>query len=257
MCLFLGIWVNCLSQSQIDAYSLATSSADICSPQRSVLNRNPASIVDLSHQGISVNSVLPYGLSSLRSSSIGYTGKVWQKPIALDYAVSNFEQYSEHLFALSTGMKIAEHWNVGIKLIDKIIRTEENLQSVWHVELGVVEKHSKALSTGLYFRYKNKQEDVGLNQTKIAIGIQYQLNSYIKNFSSVEASKNSKIALRTAFTFDWKKAVQMHLGFSSVDAPISTGISLRVQSIDVNLSTSYHQQLGISYGMGLCYVMKK
>lgn len=249
--------MNCSSQSQIDAYSLATSSADICSPQRSVLNRNPASIVDLPHHGISVNSILPYGLSSLRSSSIGYTGKVWQKPIALDYAISNFEQYSEHLFAFTTGLKIAEHWNVGIKIIDKLIRAEENIRSVWHAEIGVVEKHSKALSTGLYFSYKNKQEDVGFNKTKLGIGIQYQFNSYLKNFTCVEASKNSNIAMRTAFTFDWKKSTQLHLGFSSVDAPISTGISIKVQSIDVNLSTSYHQQLGISYGMGLCYVMKK
>lgn len=257
MCLFLGIWMNCLSQSQIDAYSLATSSADIYSPKRSVLNRNPASIVDLQHHGISVNSILPYGLSSLRSSSIGYTGKVWQKPLGLEYSISNFEQYSEHLIAFATGLKIAEHWNVGIKLIDKIIRAEENNRSIWHVELGVVEKHSKNLSTALHFSYKNKQEDVDLNQTKLAIGIQYQFNSFVKNFTCVEANNNSKIAMRTAFTFDWKKSTQLHLGFSSVDAPISTGISLSVYSIDVNLSTSYHQQLGISYGMGLCYVMRK
>lgn len=255
--LFIIFCTNVSSQSLIDAYSLGNASADLCSPQNSYLNRNPASLTNQKNFAVSVNSILPYGLSALRSSCISISGIVFRKAMALDYSITHFEQYSEHLWSYSSGLKLAKHWSFGIKVINKIISSEVLQKSAFQAELGIIEQHNKKLNSALYFSYKNKQEDVGLNQSRLAIGIQYEFSSLLKNNFTVIANKTGGIAFRTSFQFTSKNYTQLLLGFSSVDAPVSTGISICWKSIQCITSASYHQQLGLSYGLGVCYVQQK
>ncbi len=240
------------AQLLYDSYSMATSSADVCSARGTYLGRNPASIAQQKSTQIGLEQILPYSISSLRANLFYFSSKYKNQYYALEYQQQGIDGYREYLSGLSVGMNVHENMLLGIKIVGAALNIqEESIQMRYRVELGIVQHLHKKLEAGLHIRLRtNKTIEVWQN-TALSMGLRYLLDSKLPLHVSVEMSELGPTRVRAAMEYMLGKALAVRLGWNNKDAALSGGIGYNLGKYSLNMSTSYHNRLGLSYGLGM------
>lgn len=240
------------AQVLYDSYSMATSSADVCSNKGFFLGRNPASVAEQKSMQFGIEQCLPYSIRELQSNLLYFSGKYKKQGYAFEYQQQGIEEYREHLASLSTGMKVHEKISIGIKIVSAAMKVrEENLQMRYRVELGLVQYLHKKIELGLHLKLRTNKTIEVFQNTALSMGMRYLLDPKLPIHVSVEMSELSPTKVRAAMEYMLGKALAVRLGWNNKDAALSGGIAYNMRKYFVNMSTSYHNRLGLSYGLGM------
>jgi hypothetical protein len=239
-------------QVMYDSYTMSIASADVCSSRGTYLGRNPGSIAEQENVMIGVSQLMPFGISGLRTNTLYVSGKVNKQGYSFDYSQQGIEGYKEHLASLTAGMKLNQNLSLGVKIVSAIVLIrEETIQKNYRVELGIVERFSNKLSAGIHLKLRTNKAIVVFQNTALSMGLCYLLDSKLPFYVSIEMSELGPTRIRAGMEYLIGKALAVRIGWNNKDAALSSGLNYRFKKYNIEMSTNYHNRLGLSYGVGM------
>lgn len=259
LCCWIIIFAN-YAEAQVvfDAYGMATSSADLFSSKGIFISKNPASIASIEFTSIQTSQIIPYSIPNFSTNAFSISGRIKNKCFALEYAQSGIHQLKAHYLSLTTGLKLSKNIDLGIKIINRTQAILEEEKSVeYHVEAGLIQQLNKKIKSAIYLKYRTTKAISEFNKTTVFIGISYLIDpkfiSYLKVSMDEEGQFNSNVALE----YNLKKYIHCRIGWNGNENGFCGGLGYCLKNINIDVSTSYHNNLGMSYGAGLCYKISK
>lgn len=247
------LWVtSARAQVMYDSYTMSMASADVCSSRGMYMARNPASIAEQKNVMIGVSQLMPFGISGLSTNSFYVSGRYKKQGYSFDYAQQGIEGYREHLSSVTAGMQLSKNLSLGVKIKSiALVAAEEPLQMNYLLELGIVERIGNKLSTGIHFKLRTHSFSTVFQNTALSMGLCYLLDPKLPFYFSIEMSELGPTKIRAALEYTIGKALAVRLGWNNKDAALSSGFAYHFKKYSIEVSTSYHNRLGLSYGAGL------
>jgi hypothetical protein len=231
---------------------MSIASADVCSGRGTYLGRNPASIAEQQNLMIGVSQLMPFGISGLSTNTFFLSGKVKKQGYSFDYSQQGIEGYKEHLASLTAGMQLNQNLSLGVKIVSAaVFISEETTQLKYRVELGIVERFGNKLSAGIHLKLRTSKSIEVFQNTALSMGLCYLLDSKLPFYVSVEMSELGPTRIRAGMEYLIGKALAVRIGWNNKDAALSSGIYYRFKKYNIEMSTNYHNRLGLSYGVGM------
>ncbi len=240
------------AQVMYDSYTMSIASADVCSGRGTYLGRNPASIAEQQNGMIGVSQLMPFGISGLSTNTFYVSGKYKKQGYSFDYSQQGIEGYKEHLASLTAGMQLNQNLSLGIKMVSAaVFINEETTQLKYRVELGIVERFGHKLSAGIHLKLRTNKSIEVFQNTALSMGLCYLLDSKLPFYVSVEMSELGPNRIRAGMEYLIGKALAVRIGWNNKDAALSSGLNYRFRRYNIEMSTNYHNRLGLSYGVGM------
>jgi hypothetical protein len=231
---------------------MSIASADVCSSRGTYLRRNPASIAEQQNLMFGVSQLMPFGISGLSTNTFFLSGKVKKQGYSLDYSQQGIEGYKEHLASLTAGMQLSQNLSLGVKIVSAaVFISEETIQLKYRVELGIVERFGNKLSAGIHLKLRTSKSIEVFQNTALSMGLCYLLDSKLPFYVSVEMSELGPTRIRAGMEYLIGKALAVRIGWNNKDAALSSGLNYRFKKYNIEMSTNYHNRLGLSYGVGM------
>lgn len=243
-------------QAQVynDAYTIATASADICSSNGLVLNKNPAIITDFDQPQIRLSQVIPYSILALQGNAISTAFKIKRTYFALEYAQLGKENFKYHLLNLASGIRINHNTSVGTKLIfhqHKQYEIEQN--PYFTAELGINQILNVKMRYGIQAVYQINNSRAYDNESFIKIGCSYSLDQKLNTYCSVKMNEFGLLVGSMALEYRLHRNISTLAGWNTLESAFCTGIQYQIKRSRIEIGASYHPILGFSYAVGLCY----
>lgn len=252
--MFLSIIRSANAQHIFDAYSMSTASADLCSSTGIFISKNPAGIVDIDYSSIQASQVLHFSIALLSTNSLSIKSKFKNKGYAIEYSQAGLQNFKINLISFTTGLKLSKNSSFGVKIINRILPTDEQeIQSVFSVELGAIQQISSQLKSALHLKYNANSNLTSTTKSTLGMGLSYLIDPKFVSYVAIEMNEDGLFTGRAAVAFTMSKHMSTSLGWSSSETNLGGGIRYSINKIDFEMSTSYHNNLGMSYGAGLCY----
>ncbi len=242
------------AQIIFDAYSLSTASADLISSKGIFLTKNPAGVVNIEGFTVEFSQIIPYSIPNLSTNAISVKGKWKENRFALEYAQTGIRQFKAHYWGLSTGLKISKNTDLGIKILTRtqpIIN--EQTSFTFLLEGGIIQQPFSRLKTALLLKYRMNEDISEYTKSSISIGVEYVIDPTFINYLSIEMNELGELYFRAAIDYTIKKNISIRIGWNSNENSICGGFSYGLKNMKIEMSTSYHNNLGMSYGAALCY----
>lgn len=250
--LFLFILTHFVSAQQIvDAYQLSTSNADMLSANGIYIGKNPSALPTSKHHKIQFSQLLPYSISNLNSNSFSYSKNIKNKAFAIEYLQSGLDDYKEHLVCLVTSTELSKNLSLGIKIVN---RTRVLQEVAWdnsiQYEIGIQQYLNKNFQLGIHYIHHSFDDDI---KQRLCIAIQNSWGKKINGFANFEMKENGTLYARAAINYNIQPNISVRIGWSNRESLFSSGLAYTWRSFSVELGTSIHQNLGLSYGAGFCF----
>lgn len=241
-----------------DAYGMSTASADLISPNGIFISKNPASVVNINSTSFLTSQIIPFSIPNLSANTISIVGKWKSKGYALEYSQSGIKQYKVHYFSFSNAIKISKKIDLGLKLLSRTqVLIDADNYTNYGIEIGIVQHLSNRFNTGIHLKYRTSKSISAFEKSSVAVGLNYYIDPKLIGYVTMEMSETGEIYLRSAFDYSIKKFLSTRIGWSSTEGSFCGGIGYSIKQLKVEVSTSYHNNLGMSYGAALCYTIGK
>ncbi len=243
-------------QAQVfnDAYTIATASADMCSNNGLMLNKNPASITGIEQPQIRLSQVIPYSILALQGNAISSTFKIKRTYFSLEYAQLGKENLKYHLLNLVSGIKIDQRTSLGTKIVyHQYKRFEIEQNPYFTAELGMNQVLSKKMKYGVQAAYNVNKLRAYDNESFIKIGCSYTIEPRFNTYCSVKMNEYGLLVGSMAIEYRLHKNISTQAGWNTQESAFCTGIQYQIKRSKIEIGSSYHPILGFSYAVGLCY----
>ena len=243
------------SYTGFGAYSL--SHADIFS-----FTSNQASLAQLKNISAGVYGERRFLLSELNNYTAVVGLPTHSGNFGLKAGYSGFSDYNETQLGIAYGRKLGNKVDIGAQFNYHGIRISSyGNASAISFELGTVLHLTDKLHTGVHINNpvggkfgKDQQEKLSSVYT---VGLGYEASQ--KFFISIEMEKEEDQPVNVNAGFQYKFIPQLlaRAGMSSATSSAWIGLGLTIKSLRLDVTTSYHPQLGITPGLLLLFNMNK
>lgn len=237
-----------------DAFTMSTASADMCSSNGLMLNKNPANITGVDQLQIRLSQVIPYSILALQGNAISTTFRIKRTYFALEYAQLGKENFKYHLLNLASGIVIDHRTSIGTKIIyhqHKQYEIEQN--PYFTAELGMNQILNAKMRYGIQAVYNVEETRAFNNESFIKIGISYKIDPKLNTYCSVKMNEYGDLAGNMAIEYKLHKNISTLAGWNTLESAICSGIQYQIRKSKIEIGSSYHPILGFSYAVGLCY----
>lgn len=237
-----------------DAYTIATASADMCSSNGLMLNKNPANITGVEQAQIRLSQVIPYSIPALQGNAISTTFRIKQTFFSLEYAQLGKENFKHHLLNIVSGIRIDQKTSIGTKIVFHQYKQFEIEQNPYFsAELGMNQILSKKMKYGIQAVYQINDSRAYDNESFIKIGCSYALDQKLNTYCSVKMNQYGLLVGSMAIEYKLHKNISSQAGWNTLESAFCTGIQYHIKRSKIEIGSSYHPILGFSYAVGLCY----
>ena len=191
-----------------------------------------------------------YGVFALPVKKQGVFG------ISVNYFGDN--SFNQSKIGIGYGRKLAENVSVGLQLDYIGTKTiEAGTGSAFTFDLGILYQPVKTLTIGAK-AFNPIRAKTGLDYEEelpaiINVGLAYQPSEKI--MICAEGEQNIDDDLRAKFGVEYHIIDQLFLrgGYISNPSMYTCGIGVTIKALKIDISSQFHQQLGLSPGLGLSY----
>jgi len=235
----------------LGAYSL--NHADVFS-----FTTNPASLSQLKNAAIGVYGERRFLLSELNNYTAAFGLPTNTGNFGLKTGYNGFSDYNETQIGLAYGRKLGSKIDIGAQFNYNSIRIAGygNATAI-SFELGTVLHLTDKLHAGVHAanpiggKYgKDQQEKLSSVYT---IGLGYDASDKFFVSFEIEKEEDRPVNVNAGMQYKFLPQLLARAGISSATSSAWVGLGLSIKSVRIDVTTSYHPQLGISPGLLLLY----
>ena len=219
---------------------------------------NQASLAQLKSTSVGVYSERRFLLSELNNYTavIGLPTKSGNFGLKANYA--GFSDYNETQLGLAYARKLSNKIDVGLQFNYNSIRinTYGNASAI-SFEAGTVLHLTEKLHAGLHINNpvggkfgKDQQEKLS---SVYGFGLGYDASEKFLVSLEIEKEEDQPVNVNAGFQYKLISQLLVRAGMSSATSSAWLGLGLTVKSFRLDVTTSYHPQLGITPGLMLLY----
>ncbi len=184
---------------------------------------------------------------------------------AIGFSVTSFgySAYSENKAGLSYGIKLAEKVAVGVQLnyLNNRLTGDYGQSNTFTAAIGVISPLTKELTVGVHIYNPNRTKLADYNNERVPtimkLGLDYKFSE--KVFLAVEAEKDINFSPVVKVGVEYHAIEMLYLrgGISTNPTLSSFGFGLKLKDFKLDISSSFHQTLGLTPSVSLIYVKSK
>ncbi len=191
-----------------------------------------------------------YGVAALPTNKAGVFG------LSANYAGDN--TFNQTKIGIAYGRKLAENVGIGVQL-DYVGTKTETVGSgaAFTFDIGILYKPVKNLSIGAKvfnpIRAKTGMDYIEEIPAIINVGLAYKPSAKVT--ICLEGEQNLQDDLRFKAGAEYNIIDQLYLrgGYLSNPSMLTAGIGIKIKSLNLDFSSQFHQQLGLTPGVGISY----
>ena len=183
--------------------------------------------------------------------------------IGLSVTSFGFELYNETKAGLSYGMRFGDKFSMGVQLNYLNTSLTQNYGSKTSITgaVGLIAKLSKELSLGVHVynptRAKLAEYDNERVPTVMKLGLDYRFSNKVMLAVSTEKDVNFDAVVNAGIEYHIIEMLYLRGGISTNPTQYAFGIGMKFKDFKVDLSSSFHQTLGITPAISIVYSRKK
>jgi hypothetical protein len=193
-----------------------------------------------------------YLVKQLNHSSFLAAIPVKKGTFGISYNGFGYTQFKQDKFGIAYGILLSENFSVGVQLNYHSIRIGDiyGRTNALTAALGFQGKLSKQITVAAHVLNPNRSKLADYNNERmpsaIKLGIQYAYSEKLN--LQLEADKNSNAKLNFKGGVEYMPAQDFYLRFGVTSNPnlFSFGTGFKINSIKIDISSSYHPVLGFS-----------
>ena len=223
---------------------------------------NPASLAQLKNSAAGVYGERRFLLTELANytAAIGLTTNSGNFGIKANY--SGFSDYNETQLGLAYGRKLGDKLDVGAQFNYNSIQISNGYGSASAIsfELGTVLHITDKLNAGLHINNpiggkfgKDQQEKLS---SVYGFGIGYEASEKFFISAEIEKEEDQPVNVNAGFQYKFIPQLLVRAGLASATSSAWLGLGLTVKSFRIDVTTSYHPQLGITPGVLMLFNFK-
>lgn len=173
-----------------------------------------------------------------------------------------YKEYRHTRIGLGYAMQLTDHFSAGIQANIQQLRFNENYGSVISgtAEAGFLAKVNERWNIGFSITNIGRQKIGGLEDrfnSVMRFGSAFTPSKQVKCIGEVQKDVISPISFRGAIEYFPVEVIALRIGAQTGPANFAFGIGYQNASIQLDLGTKYHQQLGWSPCIGFNYTVNK
>lgn len=224
---------------------------------------NQASLAQLKNNSAGVYGERRFLLSELNNYTavIGLTTKSGNFGIKANY--SGFTDYNETQLGLAYGRKLGSKLDIGAQFNYNAVRIAEDYGSATAIsfELGTIFHLTDKLNAGIHINNpvggkfgKDQQEKLS---SVYGFGIGYEASEKFFISAEIEKEEDQPVNVNAGLQYKFIPELLVRAGMASATSSAWLGLGLTLKSFRLDVTTSYHPQLGITPGVMLLFNFKR
>lgn len=223
---------------------------------------NQASLAQLTNISAAVYGERKFLLTELNSYTAAIGFPTSSGNFGLKTVYNGFSDYNETQTGLAYARKLGKKIDVGVQFNYQGLRIAGyGNASAISFELGTILHLTDQLHAGIHVSNpvggkfgKNQQEKLS---SVYAVGLGYDASEKFFISAEIEKEEGQPINVNAGLQYKFIPQVLVRVGMSSATSSAWVGVGLTIKSFRVDITTSYHPQLGITPGMLLLFNFNK
>ena len=216
---------------------------------------NQASLAQLKNNSAGVYGERRFLLSELNNytAAIGLTTKSGNFGIKANY--SGFTDYNETQLGLAYGRKLGSKLDIGAQFNYNAVRIAEDYGSATAIsfELGTIFHLTDKLNAGLHINNpiggKFGKDQLEKLSSVYGFGVGYDASEKFFISAEIEKEEDQPVNVNAGFQYKFIPQLLVRAGMASATSSAWLGLGLTLKSFRLDVTTSYHPQLGITPGV--------
>ena len=181
----------------------------------------------------------------------------------LSVASFGYSAYSETKAGLSYGQRFGDKFSMGVQInyLNTSLNQDYGTRNSLTAAVGIISKLSDELSIGVHVynptRSKLAEYDNEKIPTVMKLGLDYRFSEKVMVAVETEKDMNFDALLRAGIEYHITDIFYLRGGISTNPTLSSFGFGLQMKNFKMDISSSFHQTLGITPGISLIYQKKK
>jgi len=219
---------------------------------------NPAGLSNIDHLGFSFYGEQRFTLAELKQVSATAAMPMGKNGgIGLVLGYYGFDAYNEQRIGLAYGRKLSEKISLGTQFYSWSTRIPEyGSKTVLSFELGLQVKINSEISMAgkVINPVRISVIDEEYLPSIMSVGLLYQPGKGISIAAEAEKDVLHPLRIKIGIEYNLLDALDLRLGVATNETQLSFGFGYRIKEHwQLNFSTSYHQYLGFTPGIGVVY----
>ena len=174
-----------------------------------------------------------------------------------------FELYNETKAGLSYGMRFGDKFSMGVQLnyLNTSLSQDYGSKTSITGAVGLIAKLSKELSLGVHVynptRAKLAEYDNERVPTIMKLGLDYRFSEKVILGVSTEKDMNFDAIVNAGIEYHIIEMLYLRGGVSANPTQYAFGFGMQLKHFKIDLSSSFHQTLGITPAISIIYSKKK
>jgi len=174
-----------------------------------------------------------------------------------------FELYNETKAGLSYGMRFGDKFAIGVQLnyLNTSLAQEYGSKTSFTGAVGLIAKLSKELSLGVHVynptRAQLAEYDNERIPTIMKLGLDYRFSDKVMLAVSTEKDVDFDAVLNAGIEYHITQMLYLRGGISTNPTQYAFGFGMQFKDFKIDLSSSFHQTLGITPGISIIYNRNK
>ena len=223
---------------------------------------NQASLAQLKNNSAGVYGERRFLLSELNNytAAIGLTTKSGNFGIKANY--SGFTDYNETQLGLAYGRKLGSKLDIGAQFNYNAVRIAEDYGSATAIsfELGTIFHLTDKLNAGLHINNpiggKFGKDQLEKLSSVYGFGVGYDASEKFFISAEIEKEEDQPVNVNAGFQYKFIPQLLVRAGMASATSSAWLGLGLTLKSFRLDVTTSYHPQLGITPGVMMLFNFK-
>lgn len=183
--------------------------------------------------------------------------------LGLSVASFGYSAYSETKAGLSYGQRFGDKFSIGIQLnyLNTRLSQEYGSNNAITGAIGLIAKLSDELTMGVHVYNPTKTKLADYDNERIStvmkLGLDYRFSEKVIFIIETEKAIAYKALAKLGIEYQVLDVLYLRGGISTNPTLASFGFGLKLKGFKVELSSSFHQTLGITPSVSIVYTRKK
>jgi len=178
----------------------------------------------------------------------------------LEASYAGFADYNETQLGLAYARNLGKKVDIGVKFnYNGISIAGYGDAAAVSFELGTILHITDKLHTGVQVNNPIGGK-FGKDQEKLpsvySLGLGYEASDKFLLSAEIEKEENQPINVNAGFQYRFIPQLQVRAGVSSATSLVWAGVGIRLTSLRIDITSSYHPQLGVTPGLMLLFDLK-
>ncbi len=253
--------LNCLSQSTIhlSTESIAQGGTGVASKGTSSLFANPAGVASIRDLSLAVNYFIPYFIPELSNQKLSLAFPTKYGNIYSSINRYGYQQYNENIVTIGFAKNISPHFSLCFQLNLQYNQVAEsgNGQQLFSCA-GIQFNPHPSLCIG-FVAFNPEKASIKINNYKeeissyINLGIKWMAHSRFSISSEINKTINYNTITRFGIAYKINPFLTSRIGVYGKPVVYTLGMGLNIESLNIDIAMTNHQNLGVSSGIGISY----